>query len=73
MEFHENGNLRIVAEIKDNNSAFLEGNTKSNLENAMRISTLPIDITLWHREFRHHHHMAINEAITKKLVTGITL
>jgi len=49
MEFHENRNLHIIAGINNNNSAFLEGNTKSNPENAMVISTLPVDITLWHR------------------------
>jgi len=59
--------------INNNNSMYLEGNTRSTLENAMTISTLPVDITLWHRWFGHHHHAGINEAITTKFITGITL
>jgi len=73
MEFHKNRNLQIVSGIDDNNSTYLEGNTRSTLENAMTISTLPVDIMLWHRQFGHHHYTGINEAITRKLVTGITL
>ena len=73
MEFCEDGNLRIIARLNDNNSAFLEGLTKNNSENTMSILTLPIDITLWHRRFRHHHHARICESITKGLVTGINL
>ena len=72
MEFY-NGNLQIVMGININNSTYLDGNTRSTLENAMTISTLPVDITLWHRWFGHHHHAGINEAITRKFVTGITL
>jgi len=73
MEFHKNGNLQIVTGIDDNNSTYLEGNTRSALENAMTISTLPVDITLWHRQFGHHHYAGINDAITRKLITAITL
>jgi len=46
----QNGDLQILARITDNNSTFLKGNTINNPENAMAISTLPVDITLWHRQ-----------------------
>jgi len=73
MEFHRNGTLCIVAEINDDNSAFLDSNTTNNFENVMSILTLPADIMLWHRRFHHYHYVGINQAITQKLVTGISL
>ena len=69
----QNGDLQILARITDNNSTFLKGNTINNPENAMAISTLPVDITLWHRQFGHHHSTGINQAIMRTLRTGITL
>src|SRR5882672_305151 len=71
MAFHKNGKLHIISGMSNNNSAFLEGDTINNLENenAMSVSTLLVNITLWHRRFGHYHYVGINEAITWKLVT----
>ena len=73
MEFDRNGKLQIATGISDNNAAFLEGNTLNNYKNAMATLTLQVDATLWHRHFGHYIHAGINEEITWKLVTGLTL
>src|SRR5882724_4830216 len=70
MEFHRNGKLHIVDEINDDNSTFLDGNTTTNFRNAM---SMLADITLWCRRFGHYHYAGINQVITWKLVTGISL
>ena len=73
MEFHQNEKLQIVAGISDDNATFLEGNTLTHSEDEMAISTLPADITLWHRCFWHYHHTGINEAIAQEQVMGLIL
>src|SRR5271168_769374 len=48
MKFVCNGTLRFTAQINENNAAFLDGATDANF-----ISTLPVDIALWHRRLAH--------------------
>src|SRR5271168_2781560 len=53
MRFKREGTLLFTAQINENNAAFLDGATDANLESAHHISTLPLDISLWHRRLAH--------------------
>ena len=43
------------------------------METASYISTLPVDISLWHRRLAHHDYNSVKDMITKQLVTGIDI
>ena len=73
MKFVHNGTLLFTAQINENNAAFLDGSTDANLQNANFISTLPVDITLWHRRLAHHDSNSVKHMISKELVTGIDI
>ena len=74
MIFSINGERLFEAPINENNAAFLAGSTVPIAEQANRsISTLPLDLTLWHRRLAHHGHKSIEAMIKHKLVTGIKL
>jgi hypothetical protein len=65
--------LLFTAQINENNAAFLDGTTDANSESASYISTLPLDISLWHRRLAHHDHNSVKQMISKQLVTGIDI
>ena len=73
MRFIRNDTLLFTALINENNAAFLDGTTDANSESASYISTLPVDISLWHRRLAHHDYNSVKAMISKKLVTGIDL
>ena len=65
--------MLFSAQINENNTAFLDGTTDTNSESASYISTLPLDILLWHRRLAHHDHNSVKQMSTKILVTGIKI
>jgi hypothetical protein len=65
--------LLFTAQINENNAAFLDGTTDKNSEAASFISTLPVDISLWHHRLAHHDHNTVRQMISKNLVTGIVI
>ena len=73
MRFKQNNTLLFTAQINENNAAFLDGSTDANLESASFISTLPVDISLWHRRLAHHDYNSVKHMISKQLVTGIDI
>ena len=73
IKFRRNGTLLFTAQINENNAAFLDGTTDANPENANFISTLPVDIALWHRRLAHHDSNSVQHMISKNLVTGIDI
>jgi transposase InsO family protein len=73
MRFERDNTLLFTAQINENNAAFLDGATDENSESASFISTLPVDISLWHRRLAHHDHNAVRQMISKNLVTGIVI
>jgi transposase InsO family protein len=73
MRFTRDNTLLFTAQINENNAAFLDGTTDANSENANYISTLPVDISLWHRRLAHHDYNSVKQMISKQLVTGIDI
>jgi GAG-pre-integrase domain len=73
MRFLHNGTLLFTAQINKNNAAFLDGATDANLESAHLMSTLPLDLSLWHCRLAHHDYNSVKHMITRQLVTGIDI
>ena len=73
MRFIRDNTLLFNAPINENNAAFLDGTTDENTESASHISTLPLDISLWHRRLAHHDYNSVKQMISKQLVTGIDI
>ena len=74
MRFIHNGTLLFTAPINENNAAFLDSSTTDeNTESASYISTLPLDISLWHCRLVHHDYNSVKNMISKQLVTGIDI
>ena len=59
----------FLATIRDNNAAFLDGSTVS--EAACPATSLPLDLSLWHRRLAHHHMVGVKELCQRQLVTGL--
>ena len=73
MRFTRDNTLLFTAQINENNAAFLDGTTDADTESASYLSTLPLDILLWHRRLAHHDHNSVKQMISKNLVTGIDI
>ena len=73
IKFIRDDTLLFTAQINENNTAFLDGSTATNLEAANSISTLPLNISLWHHCFVHHDHNSVKQMISKELVTGLKI
>jgi GAG-pre-integrase domain len=73
MRFLHNETLLFTAQINENNAAFLDGATDANLESAHLMSSLPLDLSLWHRHLAHHDYNSVKHMITHQLVTGINI
>ena len=73
MRFRRNGTVLFTAQINENNAAFLDGATDANLESAHLMSTLPLNISLWHRRLAHHDYNSVKHMIAHQLVTGIDI
>jgi len=72
MTFQLHRKTLFTASIDSTNSAVLNGTTLAS-ETAFSLSTLPTDISLWHRRFIHHNYADVKRMIQKKLVTGLKL
>ena len=73
MLFSRDRTLLFTAQINKNNAAFLDSTTDANLESAHLMSTLLLNIALWHRCLAHHDYNAVKHMIAHKLVTGINI
>ena len=63
----------FVAPINDHNAAFLDGVTEAITEFANPATTLPLDLSLWHRRLTHHNLTDVKALIECNLVTGMKL
>jgi len=72
MAFSQDKLTLFTASIDSTNSAILNGSTIA-CETAFPVSTLPADLSLWHRRFTHHNYADIKRMIEHKLVTGLVL
>jgi hypothetical protein len=70
--FKQGGRTLFTATIHSNNSAELDGTTATS-ETAYSVSTLPLDLNLWHRRFIHHNYADVRSILSKSLITGLKL
>ena len=68
MRFTCDKTMLFTTQINKNNTAFLDGTT-----DASYISTLPVNISLWHCCLARHDHNSVREMNSKQLVTGINI
>ena len=71
----QNNHLLFTATIGNDDTGYLDGYTVLDTEHAhlVSISTLPLDLSLWHKRFGHHNYDDIKMMISKNLVDGLTL
>jgi len=72
MIFRQGRKTRFTASIDSSNSATLNSSTVAS-EAAYAVSTLPADLSLWHRRFTHHNYADVKKIVEHKLVTGLVL
>ena len=72
--FIQSSRLLFTATINSQTAAFLDGCTAPAslpLESASLSSTLPMDLSLWHRRFGHTNHDYVKQLHSKDMVTGM--
>src|SRR6202041_1505282 len=76
IHFNRHGRTVFRASITCQNSAFLDGHTvpaSLPVESANLSSTLPLDLSLWHRRFGHTNYGYVKQLHSKDMVTGMKL
>ena len=56
MQFIRNDTTLFTATINSEGTGYLDGSTADISENVQLVSTLPLDLTLWHRQLGHLNH-----------------
>src|SRR5215475_6057535 len=73
MKFFRNDDILFTATINSENIGYLDGSTVNSKESVHIASTLPLDLTLWHRQLAHHNYAGIKKMINEQLIDGLTL
>ena len=73
MKFIRNDTTLFTATINSEGIGYLNGSTIDISENVQLVSTLPLDLTLWHRRLGHLNHDSIKRMLSHNLATGLTL
>src|SRR5215510_55733 len=73
MTFSLNHKTLFVASISERNIGYLDGYVLPAEENIKMSSTLPLDLTLWHRRMAHHNYDGIRMLMKEEMVTGMEL
>ena len=68
-----NQNLLFTATVGNDDTGYLDGHTVVDTENVHLVSTLPLDLSLWHKHLGHHNYKDIKKMISKNLVDGLVL
>ena len=55
MDFIQKGTTLFTATVNDSNIGYLNGSTIEATESAHLTSTLPLDLSLWHKRLGHHN------------------
>ena len=66
-------NTLFTATIGKDEIGYLDGFTIDNMEKAHLVSTLPLDLSLWHKQLGHHKYDDIKRMMSKHLVDGMVL
>src|SRR6202021_1639003 len=75
MSFELDNKVLFIAKVNSHNSAFLQGQTIP-LEEYVNLSsstTIPLDLSLWHRRLCHHNYDGVKKLIKEGLLTGLKL
>ena len=74
MSFNRNNETLFTATVTENNVGYLNGSTMNVNETAhLTMSTLPADLSLWHRRLSHHNYDGIKKLMKDELVKGLKL
>ena len=73
MSFSRDKETLFTATVTENNVGYLNGTTIVSDEHAHSTSTLPADLSLWHRRLSHHHYDGIKRLMNYDLVNGLKL
>ena len=73
MNFLDKRSLLFSATINNNDIGYLDGSTVDIIENVHLASTLPLDLSLWHKRLGHHNYDDIRMMISKNLVNSLVL
>jgi len=73
MEFERDGSVLFTATINNDNVGYLNGHTVDINESVQLVSTLPLDLSLWHKRLGHHNYDGIKLMIHDNLVDGLVL
>ena len=70
---NKSAQLLFTATIDNDNIRYLDGSTIDIMESVHLASTLPLDLSLWHKRLGHHNYAGINMMISKNMVDGLVL
>jgi len=70
---NKNNDTLFTATINKNGIGYLDGVTVDNCEHVYLTSTLPLDLSLWHKRLGHHNYDDIKAMVKKNLVVGLKL
>ena len=73
MHFNRDNTTLFYAPISNSISAQLDGHVVPEFESANLVSTLPLDLSLWHRRCAHHGYADIAKMEREEMVTGIRI
>ena len=73
MQFDIHGQTLFTARITKNGIGYLNGHTIDISENVYKSSTLPMDLSLWHKHLCHHNYDDILRLHKENLAEGLKL
>ena len=73
MDFYDQKSWLFSATINDDDIGYLNGSTVDIIESVQLASTLPLDLSLWHKRLGHHNYSDIRKMISNELVDGLVL
>jgi hypothetical protein len=73
MDFFDRKSWLFNATINDDDIGYLNGSTVDIMESVHLASTLPLDLSLWHKWLGHHNYTDIHKMISNELVDGLVL
>jgi hypothetical protein len=73
MDFFDRKSWLFNATINDDDIGYLNGSTVVIMESVHLASTLPLDLSLWHKRLGHHNYTDIHKMISNELVDGLVL
>jgi len=74
VSFYHSGSLLFTASVTDHNIGYLNGHAISfNMHEARQATTLPLDLSLWHRRCSHVNYDDLRRMHRNKLTNGLTM